>query len=167
MPLMHKTILMSDVSLVPICFFKGDQIEQYNTYLHKTQILCFDLICFTDENLCFVCDDFNFNSRFPTISILIAVLSFLLVSTHQQLFWFTFPLVLFRYRPLFTYQTNGHCPLSTVRTLLSHCPLVMSIGNQKFGISRKYQKPNRYLVFLSQISWYFLGIFSEFCECSC
>ena len=53
---------------------------------------------------------------------------------------------------------NGHGPLSTVRTLLIHCPLVMSIGNQKFGISRKYQ---------NQIGiWYFcpkfLGIFLVF-----
>ena len=37
----------------------------------------------------------------------------------------------------------------------------MSIGNQEFGIpTKKIPIPNRYLVFLSQISWYFLGILS-------
>ena len=39
--------------------------------------------------------------------------------------------------------------------------LVMSIGNQEFGIpTKKISIPNRYLVFMSQISWYFLGILS-------
>ena len=35
----------------------------------------------------------------------------------------------------------------------------MSIGNQEFGrYTKKIPKPNRYLVFMSQISWYFVGI---------
>ena len=42
--------------------------------------------------------------------------------------------------------------------------LVMPIGNQKIGIgTKKIPIPIRYLVFLSQFSWYFLGILSESC----
>ena len=41
---------------------------------------------------------------------------------------------------------------------------VMSIGNQTFGIQRKYQyQIDRYLVFLSHISWHFLDIL-QFCK---
>ena len=37
----------------------------------------------------------------------------------------------------------------------------MSIGNQEFGIpTKKIPIPIRYLVFMSKISWYFLGILS-------
>ena len=37
----------------------------------------------------------------------------------------------------------------------------MPIGNKEFSIPGKYQYlPNRYLVFMPEISWYFIGILS-------
>ena len=48
--------------------------------------------------------------------------------------------------------------------VLSHVRycVVMSIGNKKIWYTKKIPIPNRYLVFLSQISWHFLGIVSVF-----
>ena len=44
------------------------------------------------------------------------------------------------------------------------CVLVMSIGNRYPDIwcTKKIPIPNQYVAFLSQISWYFLGILSIF-----
>ena len=48
-------------------------------------------------------------------------------------------------------------------TIIETFQLVISIGNQEFGMPRKYQYQigSWYLIFISQIYWYFLGILSE------